>query len=123
MRICFGVFLFYFVCSQRLRYDIKFENRNISLLYEDSKKFLDYIGDVIDGKYLDMVYKTWAYGGVISDVILIDMRNAIVLFDKTERLRGYSRLLKKGYPEELSQKIKNYSRNFIEKRIAALNKY
>ncbi len=24
MRICFGVFLFYFVCSQRLRYDIKY---------------------------------------------------------------------------------------------------
>lgn len=104
-------------------FDIKFENRNISLLYKSSETFLEYIGGVIEGQYIEMVYKTWAYGGVISDVILIDMRNAIVLFDKKGRLKEYSELLRKGYPEILSKKIVDYNRELIEKRLSAIVKY
>lgn len=104
-------------------FDIKFENRNISLLYKSSETFLEYIGNVIEGQCIELVYKTWAYGGVISDVILIDMRNAIVLFDKKGKLKEYSELLRKGYPEILSKKIVDYSRDLIKKRLGAIVKY
>ena len=104
-------------------YDFVFNGRNISLLFKDSEKFLENIKDIIDGKQLEMIFKPWAYGGMITDVLLLDVRNEIILADRDGRLKAYSERLKNGYPESLASAIMDYNTDFIKTRLKALNRF
>lgn len=104
-------------------YDFVYNKRNFSLLFKDCDTFLDNIQDIMNGGQLEIVFKPWAYGGMITDVLLLDVRNEIIVFDKDGRLKNYSESLKQGYPKKLADSLIEYNRNFIKSRLNALNRF
>lgn len=104
-------------------YDFVYNNRNFSLLFKDCDIFLDDIQDIMDGGQLEIVFKPWAYGGMLTDVLLLDVRNEIIVFDEDGRLKDYSESLKRKYPQKLANALLDYNRDFIRSRIKALKRF
>jgi len=87
MRICLGVFLFYFVCTRRLRYDIKYEGEKIHLkkgkkeeitIRSSAAEYLTYVASVGDQKdSIEMRYEDeniWLTQKMMAMLYGVDVR-------------------------------------------------
>lgn len=104
-------------------YDCSFNGRNISLLFKEYDLFLNYVNSILNGGKIEIEFRPWAYGGLIHDVILFDIRNEIILTDKLGKLGEISNDLKRTYPSKLKEMMLRYTRSFILGRLKALDRF
>lgn len=104
-------------------YDIVINGRNYSLLFKDSNSFIASIRAILEGKKLDIVFKPWAFGGMIEDVLLLDIRNQIILEDTSGEMVALTQMLSIGYPPILASLIMEYCEEYLRKRGKAIDRF
>ncbi len=104
-------------------YDFVIGRRHASILYKSYSGFIEKISDIIKGNNIDLYYKEWAYVGVIDDVLLLDISNAIIFYDLHEELSKTADHLNKQYPPKLKQAIISSTEVIIRAKIKGIVRF
>jgi len=76
-------------------------NQDVSICFKHYHEFTNYLEDLINGKYYDIIKKPWVIGGKIEEVVLTDIKFSIILFDKEKKLVKIKNGLNENYPLKL----------------------
>ena len=90
-------------------YRLQLGEKEFGLAYFESRKFFEYIQGLIEGKteYISVVNRPWVVGGKIQEIILKDIVDSIIYFDRSagQRLIFFKNLLKEKYPSGLRNSL------------------
>jgi tRNA nucleotidyltransferase (CCA-adding enzyme) len=79
----------YDVINYNELYSINGYKHQINICYKNSKDFVDLIKNILNGEEFEAINRSWVIGGEIKDVLLQDLENVIIFFNKNQELENF----------------------------------
>lgn len=102
---------------------IQNNNLEIGLAHFQSHSYFKKINNICAGRKIEIINKTWAIGGIIPEVSLLDIVCAKIIFDKNNQFKKLQKRLLHQYPVKLKKALLKNLNLEIKEKIKLVKKF